>query len=104
MAPEELHKAIKEINDEFVNKLHAAMKEAESADGKALPVPAPSKMDPIEAAMAKNQELRNLGEDFLQKWKDGFFTLDWALVKELHEEGFTWGGTFSSPDLHHFEL
>jgi hypothetical protein len=26
------------------------------------------------------------------------------LVKELHEEGFVWGATFSHPDLHHFEL
>ena len=36
------------------------------------------------------------------KWKDGFFALDWTVVKELHEEGFTWGGYFGPPDLHHY--
>ena len=41
----------------------------------------------------------------LIKWKDGFFTLEWELVKELHANGFRWGATFPhSVDLHHFEL
>ena len=40
----------------------------------------------------------------LIKWKDGFFTLSWELVKQLHENGFKWGIVFTNPDIHHFEL
>jgi len=37
-----------------------------------------------------------------ERW---LFTLEWALVKVLHENRFTWGATFSNAvDLHHFEL
>jgi hypothetical protein len=34
----------------------------------------------------------------------GFFTLSQELVLDLHREGLTWGATFTTPDLHHFEL
>ena len=120
--PKELHKSIKEINDEFVSKLDKAVKEAEEAIKKAekakaaseLPKPAGAKVKrgkkkakkptPLEVAIAKDATLRSIGAGFLKRWRKGFFSLPWSLVKEFHEEGFLWGGTFSHPDLHHFQL
>lgn len=60
--------------------------------------------DPLKAAIANDASLKAIGEAFVTRWRDGFFHMPWELVKELHEEGFLWGGTFSHPDLHHFEL
>ena len=36
--------------------------------------------------------------------RTAFASLEWAVVKELHEEGFAWGVYFDPPDLHHFQL
>jgi hypothetical protein len=107
--PEELYRAVKEINDEFVKKLDQAIKGAATktmakpADGKAVSVKAES----LETAIDQDEELKKIhrkNKKFLKRWKDGFFSIEWTLLKELHEEGFTWGATFSDPDLHHFEL
>lgn len=95
-APEELHKAIVEINDLFVSKLEeavAAQVKAGVADKGALA-----------AAIKADANLKKIGPDFVRKFRSGFFDLPWALVKELHEEKFLWGATFDRIDLHHFEL
>jgi hypothetical protein len=120
--PKKLHDGIKEINDEFVSKLAKAIKDVETESKKSAeeaakkgaeaktPAAQPkakaaaAKIDPLEAAVKKDKDLEEIGLKFLKKWKKGFFNLPWELVKELHEEDFLWGATFSHPDLHHFEL
>ncbi|HWO12724.1 MAG TPA: hypothetical protein VNN80_24670, partial [Polyangiaceae bacterium] len=88
-----LHTAIKDISDAFVAKV----KELVDAQGEVE--------KPLEAALAANPTLRRLNKRFpIADWRNGFFNLEWALVKELHEEGLVWGATFKDPDLHHFEL
>ena len=112
--PEELHKDIKAVNDEFVKRLKkvmaddlaAAKKAAEAKDSTAQQKAEYErvKKDPLSAIIEKNATLKGIGAPFLKRWKNGFFALPWALVKEVHEEQFLWGATFSHPDLHHFEL
>jgi hypothetical protein len=112
--PKELHNSIKSINDEFVKKLKKEMEavvsdarkvaEAEMATAEQKNAYQAVKKDPLSAAVAANPTLKKIGLRFLKKWKNGFYSLPWELVNELHEEGFLWGGTFSHPDLHHFEL
>ncbi len=127
--PEELWKDIKELNDLFVKNLagkveaekkkreeekgaaekpadaagtaagetppKAADKKAKKADAK--PKAAKKEPEPIDVVLKGHHDLK--------QWKDGFFTLEWELVKELHANGFRWGATFSNAiDLHHFEL
>jgi hypothetical protein len=94
--PEELHRLVREISDAFASKL------AELVDAQAQ---AKAK-DPLAAAIeadASLKQLRKAGFNFA-KWRNGFFNLEWRLVKELHEEDLVWGAVFKSPDLHHFEL
>lgn len=112
--PQTLHTTIVEINDEFVSKLKQAKKDAvEAAKGKAEKANASdadknayekAQKEPLEAAMNADPALKSIGKSFLTEWQNGFFNLPWALVKELHDEAFTWGAVFSHPDLHHFEL
>ena len=112
--PKELYESIKEINDEFVAKLSTAIKDTEAAAKKAAESAgatdvqkknaAAVKTNPLKAAVEQNAGLKKIGSKFVAKWRNGFFDLPWNLVKELHEEGFLWGATFSHPDLHHFEL
>jgi hypothetical protein len=112
--PKELHNSVKSINDEFVKKLKKEMEavvsdarkvaEAEKATAEQKKAYLAVTKDPLSAAVAANPALRKVGLRFLKKWKNGFYSLPWELVNELHEEGFLWGGTFSHPDLHHFEL
>ena len=60
------------------------------AKAKALPAP-------IDVVLAGHLHLR--------AWAaQGFFNLEWPLVKELHASGLKWGAIFPDPDLHHFEL
>jgi hypothetical protein len=91
-APFELHSAIKEISDAFVTKVN------ELVDAQK------DEKDPLAAAIKAEPQLAKLKKDFVVKWRSGFFTLSWALVKELHEEKLVWGAIFKDPDLHHFEL
>lgn len=65
--------------------------------------PAP-KVDYLDQVIEADENLKKLTKSWVKKWKDGFFSLEWAVVKELHEEGFAWGVYFDPPDLHHFEL
>lgn len=109
--PKDLYDSVAEINDEFVKKLSEGVKKAEKAAkdaagaapaaGAAKPA-APA--DPLDAAVSADEDLKKIDKKFLARWRTGFLSLEWALVKELHEEGFTWGATFPDPDLHHFEL
>jgi hypothetical protein len=113
-APKELYDAIKDINDEFVSKLAKTVKdtteaitkaaEQEGATNQQKAKASAAKADPLGVAVEQNAQLKAIGGAFLKKWQNGFFSLPWELVKELHEEGFLWGATFSDVDLHHFEL
>lgn len=91
--PQALHGAIKKISDAFgakVDELVAAQPDAK---------------DPLQAAIDADATLKRLNKNFrISKWRNGFFNLEWKLVKELHDEGLVWGATFKNPDLHHFEL
>lgn len=91
--PQALHAAIKDISDAFVSKIQELL----DAQGEV--------QDPLQAALKANPTLARLNRGFgIKKWKNGFFNLEWNLVKELHEEQLVWGATFKHPDLHHFEL
>ena len=99
--PEELWQDIQDVNDLFVAKLHEvtkAFQEQEAAKPKKTETAKDQKPaeDPVDALLAKVPKLKN--------FKNGFFTLKWPLVKELHTHGFKWGAIFRSVDLHHFEL
>jgi hypothetical protein len=92
-SPEELVTALQTISDSFVSLLQEAVAASkESEDKKALA-----------KAIQDDEHLRKQPE-LATAWRNGFFNLPWALVKEFHEEGFRWGATFTSPDFHHFEL
>jgi len=93
-APEQLHRAIVELKDLFVSKLAEAVA-AQAAAG------APNALGEVITA---SPDLQKVGVKFVEKYRNGFFDLPWALVKELHEEQFLWGATFKRIDLHHFEL
>jgi len=96
--PAALHKAIKEVNDEWVSRLATALKPPANAD------PAAKPKDPVEAAIAANADLKEIGKGFINRWKSGFYTLPENLVKAFGKEGFIWGATFPNVDLMHFEL
>jgi hypothetical protein len=130
--PEELWKDIKAVNDLFVAKLPEAVNKmdqqlawtkATHALETALQLPPPDLTGPArgkeyhltDKTLTLNkatQELQNrtaldwvlAGVPKLKQYTKGFFTLEWALVKELHAHDFTWGATFPNVDLHHFEL
>lgn len=93
-APQELHRAIVEINELFVSKLAEAVAAHEAA----------ADTDALAAVVKADPHLRKIGLAFVRSHQKGFFDLEWALVKELHEEKFSWGAIFSRVDLHHFEL
>ena len=100
--PEELWKDVADLNLRFVKKLKEEVERIEKeraaatlASGKVKTEKKPK--EPLDEILEKNKALK--------KYKDGFFTLEWNLVKALHENGFTWGATFGNAvDLHHFEL
>ena len=100
-SPEALWQDIQDVNDLFVAKLqkitkaHQEQEAAKSKEPKSETTEKPVK-DPIDTLLAKVPKLKN--------FKNGFFTLKWALVTELHSHGFKWGAIFRSVDLHHFEL
>jgi hypothetical protein len=58
----------------------------------------------LPALRKANKHLFTLGGGFLKAWKNGFFAMPWALLKELHEEKLRWGAVFGTIDLHHFEV
>lgn len=107
---------------EAAAKAAAAAKEKPTATAAATPTPAattptplkvttPSSVvakkitkDRLDLAIDSDTNLKSLGKPFLTNWQNGFFSLEWTLVKSLSDHGFTWGATFPSPDLHHFEL
>lgn len=95
-APQQLHTAIKEINDLFVQKLNDAIaaKEATGLQRTAA----------FDAVLKEDTHLKKLNVKFVKRWQGGFFDLPWDLVKELHEEKLIWGAIFKRVDLHHFEL
>jgi len=93
-APEQLHRAIVEIKDLFVSKLAEAVA-AQAAAGAT---------NALGEVIKASPDLQKVGVKFVEKYRNGFFDLPWALVKELHEEQFLWGATFKRIDLHHFEL
>jgi len=112
--PKELYDEIKAVNEEFVKKLKKTMDdtvaeakkiaEAENSTPQQKAAYELIKKEPLSAAINNSPALKGIGASFLKRWKNGFFSMPWELVKELHEEKFLWGATFSHPDLHHFEL
>jgi len=100
-SPEALWQDIQDVNDIFVAKLqeitkaHQEQEAAKSKEPQRETKPKPA-TDPIDTLLEKVPKLKG--------FKNGFFTLKWALVKELHSHGFKWGAIFRSVDLHHFEL
>lgn len=125
--PKGLYDSMVGVNDEFVKKLNESVQKAEKAakdaaekaakeaaekaaaakapPGAAKPEAKPAApADPLDTAIAASEDLKKIDRKFLVTWRNGFLSLEWALVKELQEEGFTWGATFTDPDLHHFEL
>lgn len=116
----EVYDAIKAVNDEWVSKLDKSVKKLKEeeqkkakaaaelksvgAAGKAAGKTAGKKVDYLAKVVAGDNNLKKIGKAWVQQWKGGFLNLEWALVKELHEEGLIWGAAFSTPDLHHFEF
>jgi hypothetical protein len=94
--PQDLHAAIKDINDVFVTRLRSAFKKsiATGLDKNAA----------LRSVVLADPHLRKMSPGFVSQWQDGFFNLPWKLVKDLHEEDFLWGATFPRADLHHFQL
>jgi hypothetical protein len=83
-----VYDTIKAINDAWVEKLAAAVKQHGS----------------IDAAVKNEHKLKAIGLTFATERKDGFMDHEWELVRAFHEAGFTWGAVFEKPDLHHFEI
>ncbi len=92
-SPQQLHTSIVQINNSFVSKLQAAVHAAEAQGG-----------DVLKTTVEGDANLKALGLEWVRRWRYGFFALSWELVDALHKEAFTWGATFSTPDLHHFEF
>lgn len=113
-SPKLVYDGIRAVSDAWVSQLAKAMKTAEdqalkAAEAAKLAPAAPGAKPkpaatPLALALAADKDLKILGAPFIAKWPQGFLALPWSLVKELHEEGFLWGATFSDLDLHHFEL
>jgi hypothetical protein len=93
---QELHTAIKEINDLFVKKLREAVAAKVGTGLEATPA--------FDAVLKEDPHLSQMSKKFITRWQNGFFDLPWALVKELHEEKLVWGAVFDRVDLHHFQL
>jgi|GEM_PF-3006418 len=110
--PEALWRDINEINTLFVAKITAeveriTVERAAAAAVAPAPAPAPKPKKKGKKGKAPPTPLDEVfkGHAALKQWAAGFFTLDWALVEQLHAQNFVWGATFSSSvDLHHFEL
>lgn len=101
--PEALWKDINELNQLFVAKVFSEVTRIEgertAVNTSSQPKAGKGKklLEPLDEVFAKHKPLK--------KWKAGFFTLEWTLVKGLHEQGMRWGATFGNAvDLHHFEL
>lgn len=99
--PEALWQDIKTVNDLFVEKIDKETKRIEKERVTTVPGTLGKTMHhtvpPLDIVLAGMPELK--------KWSDGFFRLEWPLVKELHANGLLWGATFSTNvDLHHFQL
>lgn len=94
--PQALHSAIREMSEEFVQLLRTATaaKAAAGVEEKQI----------LPDLLKDDKHLKVLGEEFIKKWRNGFFALPWALLKELHEEKLRWGAVFDAVDLHHFEV
>ena len=108
----EVYDTIKGVSDEWASRIDKAVaklqKDADAAakttaEKKVAPKKKPA-ADYLDRVIAADQNLKGIGKAWVKKYQDGFLAMEWALVKELHEEGFRWGATFRTPDLHHFEL
>ncbi|MCA9962843.1 MAG: DUF4157 domain-containing protein [Anaerolineales bacterium] len=95
-SPEALWQDIYDLNDLFVVKIAEKIEEIIDSHEKSSSGYQKTQ-HPTEIIFSSYPKLKDYAE--------GFFTLDWELVEQLHEQGFKWGATFSSSvDLHHFEL
>jgi hypothetical protein len=95
-APKTLYDHVKQVNDTYVSKMGKALGEQAKKGTE--------EKQRVDAVRKEDKELGTLSAKFMNRWPGAFFTLEWELVKELHEEGLVWGATFGRVDLHHFEL
>jgi len=86
-SPLELHRRITESSRKFVQKIAQAVEAQGSLD----------------EVIKADRDLASMRE-FVHKWHQGFFSLPWPVVRECHSHSLVWGATFTTPDLHHFEL
>jgi hypothetical protein len=94
--PKDMWQDVKDLNDKFVAKVQAEVARIQKASK------SPKDTDDALAEIFKgDREIKDL-----RKWANGFFTLEWTLVEQLHKHHFRWGATFypGNIDLHHFEL
>jgi hypothetical protein len=103
-SPQAMWQDVKDVNDLFVKKVGTETKrlqterQKEDEKLKAAGKPIPNRPAPINELLAKAPKLI--------EWQQGFFTLAWSLLEQLHKHKFRWGATFypANVDLHHFEL
>lgn len=109
MKAEALWKDIQELNRLFVESVASEIERVTKEQASARPPAAGVKPKGKKSAKPKKPpapiDVVLKGHPGLKPWINGFFTLDWELVKQLRANGFLWGATFSNAvDLHHFEL
>lgn len=113
--PKGLWTDIDDLNDLFVAKIKSEIKRIEAErvakaakDAKDAKGGVPgTKSDPKKASKPLRSPIDEVlaGHHGLIKRVDGFFSLEWDLVHQLHIAGFIWGATFNNQvDLHHFEV
>jgi hypothetical protein len=93
--PKGLHDTIAKLNDDFVKKVAADIATVMQAN------PTFSDTQAVAAVANANPPLE---AKTILAYRRGFFRMPWSLVKELHDEGLLWGATFTTPDLHHFQM
>lgn len=103
--PESLWKDITELNVLFVANLPKELARiAAELAAQTTTEPTPKVRQRKRKSLTPEGVLFKEHRDMV-RWQDGFFSLDWELVKRLHAQNFKWGAVFkSSADLHHFEL
>jgi hypothetical protein len=103
-SPQAMWQDVKDVNDLFVKKVGTEVKrlqdeqQKEDEKLKAAGKPVPTRPEAIKTLLEKVPKLI--------EWQQGFFTLEWGLLEQLHKHKFRWGATFypANVDLHHFEL
>lgn len=103
--PKALWQDMKDLNNLFVTKVASEIKRVQDAQKIAKPPEADAKLKDKEKHRPEPIDVVLSGHVKLKESVNGFFTIEWDLVEQLHIHGFRWGATFSNAvDLHHFEV